>query len=55
MGSSCSGVALSTYVPPVAFDTLCSVSGSYWDDWRPTEMTRTFASLRAVSVSSSVA
>ena len=55
IGSSSPGVALSTYVPPVDRAMLWSVSGSYCGDWRPTEMTRTFASFSAASVSSRVA
>jgi hypothetical protein len=55
IGSSCSGVALSTNVPPVALATVRRVCGSYSGDCSPTEMTRTFASLSAASVSSYVA
>ena len=44
IGWSSAGVADSTYLPPVRFARLCSVSGSYWGELRPTEMTRTLAS-----------
>ena len=55
IGSSCSGVALSTYVPPVCLAAVCSVSASYSGDCRPTEMTRTLAAFSAAMVSSRVA
>ena len=51
IGWSSAGVADSTYLPPVRFARLLSVSGSYWGELRPTEMTRTLASAAACSAS----
>ena len=47
IGWSSAGVAVSTYLPPVRFARLLSVAGSYCGELRPTEMTRTFASVAA--------